>query len=195
MKKRLFYCGCLLFICFQFACSSTLQPAEDGHMMQTTEATVATPEQTTPEAFTPEPVSSTDVTPSPLYGCWSSGTGKVLRITEDQIFVSTNRFKPVTYVVENWDDGILTIHLINRPAFYYFQTYVSLGLEINRDSAPKDETYLVAHDYLTLDDVKIGRSVGVSSWVRDNCANWFPSPRKEKRPKAATNKSNPQNKQ
>lgn len=122
---------------------------------------------------TPEKINTlTTAKRTDFLGCWSMGNGDVMRITKDQVFVSTNRFKPVNYIEQSWADGKLVIRLQNRPQFYVFQEFVSF--EFDRDAIENDGFPLVSQTYLSLDDLENQKVSGEAAWVKDNCDVWFP---------------------
>lgn len=108
---------------------------------------------------------------SDFYGCWSSGSGKVLRLTKDQVFLSTNSFKPVNYADEQLEDGRLLIRLIERPDFYFFSPIVTMefeeGADVHKDFA------LHIWDYDNDDDLSNLTPTGRSAWVKFDCEQWF----------------------
>ncbi|MDM7922985.1 MAG: hypothetical protein QUS14_11850, partial [Pyrinomonadaceae bacterium] len=109
-------------------------------------------------------------------GCWSSGNGMVMRITEGEVFLSTNGFKPVSYTDESFENGTLVIRLNGRPEFYCLAEFVSL--EFDRDANPVTDFPLVTRKYQSLDDLKQKTSTGSRAWVKGDCEPWFPQPKK-----------------
>ena len=99
-----------------------------------------------------------------LPGCWSSGSGKYFKITGDEIFLSTNRFKPVKFAVEQSSDAGVVLQLIDRPQFYFFQEFVSFEFDNERDGFP-----LKIHNYLNREDLETENHSGAGGWVKDSC--------------------------
>lgn len=104
-----------------------------------------------------------------LVGCWSSGNGKVLRITDSDIWVSTNSFEPVPYLDRALEGNQLTFQLPARPQFYFFQEFLTLEI----DDQGNEGFSLTIKDYRTLQDLEGGKESGTSSWARDDCKKWF----------------------
>jgi len=101
-------------------------------------------------------------------GCWSSGDGKVVHITEKEIFSSTNVFKPVKYVIEPSADHDWVLKLLDRPQFYFFQRFISFEFESGKESFP-----LIIKDYQSIDDLRNSNISGTSWWMTFNCEEWF----------------------
>lgn len=110
-----------------------------------------------------------DVTRSDFVGCWTSGNGMIMQITDGKIFLSTNSFKPVSWVEYEIGDGRLVLQLTDRPQFFFFQEIVSL--ELRND--PEFGLSLTMKDYLSIEEYKKQAESGISGWVQDDCKKWF----------------------
>ncbi len=110
----------------------------------------------------------TDTKQDEFIGCWSSGNGQVMRITDSHILHSTNKFKPIRYRVEGFEQGRLTLRLVDRPQFYFFQEIVSLEMKNSDDSFP-----LSIKDYRDEGSINTPESTSRSGWTRDECEKWF----------------------
>jgi hypothetical protein len=109
-----------------------------------------------------------------FFGCWSSGSGNVIRISDKQIFYYVKKFRPVNYVVETSEPTVLVLRLIDRPQFYIFQEFISL--EIDKDKAPHTGRQLITiRDYLSLEDFNKQIQDGRSGWTKTDCKEWFRS--------------------
>ena len=107
-----------------------------------------------------------------VLGCWSSGSGKILRITDGDVRLSTHGFTPVPYEsVTPSQSAVRTIRLIDRPQFYFFKEY--LALSVKKDAS--GETILMIRDNASLEGLYESTAGDESSWVPDDCSKWFSS--------------------
>lgn len=99
-----------------------------------------------------------------LYGCWSTGNGMVLRIADGDVYLSTNRFKPVKFKQEISDSSTVVIRLLDRPQFYYLSEIVTM--EFDADADRRNDLSLRHKSYQSLEDLDKKDSVGSNAWVR-----------------------------
>jgi hypothetical protein len=169
-KEKIF----LLFaLCFQIACSAPDRAAIDQSEIKMTPDIVDNTKRRAEETITRKPVERQD-----FFGCWSTGNGMVLKISKDQIFLSTNHFKPVRYTEEKFENGVLVIKLLDRPQFYYLSEIVSF--EFDKDADWEQDFPLVHRSFQSLNDFEKGDSDGENAWVRSDCSLWFNDPSKPK---------------
>lgn len=109
-----------------------------------------------------------DATQDDFVGCWSSGNGLVMRIFDNQLLLSTNSFKPIRFQVERMEHGRLTIRLLNRPQFYFFQEIVSLEIKHSDDPFPLSIT-----DYNSDAKFNDPDRTNRSGWMKFDCKEWF----------------------
>jgi hypothetical protein len=125
-----------------------------------------------------EPVPSTEAVLSPTpttdayRGCWSSGSGKILRITEKEFHSSTNSYKPVKYeqLNEPTPRNTILLRLANRPRFYFFQEFV----EVIPFEDPDFGTHLRMLSFVTPEDVNANKISGRDAWIQSDCSELFP---------------------
>lgn len=127
---------------------------------------------------TPRPFNVlTTATRQDFLGCWSSGTGKDLRITPDQIQLSTNSFKPVSYKELKLENGQFVIELLNRPDFYFLSKIVVFAIDAGAD--PSSDFPLHVRDYENEDDILKLKPIGSSAWVKFDCKEWVGAEKKQ----------------
>jgi hypothetical protein len=115
---------------------------------------------------------ATVLKPQDFVGCWSSGSGNVIRITNNQIFYYVKKFKPVNYLVEKSEPNVLVLRLIERPQFYIFQEFISL--EVDNKKTPHTGIPLITiRDYASLEDLNDQHQSGISGWTKGDCKEWF----------------------
>jgi hypothetical protein len=156
----------LLALFFQIACGAPNRAAIEHSDIKSTPDIVLYTQRTDKKIHTLTTAERKD-----FVGCWSTGNGMVLKITEDQVFLSTNHFKPVKYVEEKFENGVLVIKLLDRPQFFYFNEIVSF--EIDKDADPEHDFPLVHRSFQSLNDFEIDDSVGTNAWVKSDCSPWF----------------------
>jgi len=142
-----------------------------------------TPTTTLGGAVTPWKIKTlTTAKKEDMLGCWSSGTAMILKITKDQVFLSS-KFIPTNYVEESWADGVLVIRLIDRREFYLFQEFVSLQLNtgLDEEHLKKFGPMLITYSAETLDDLKSLRLNGREGWTRSDCEQVFPQTKPRRR--------------
>lgn len=157
----------LLFaVCFQIACGAPSRAAIDRSEIKPTPDIVVDTKRTAEEIINSNTAERQD-----FIGCWSTGNGMVLKISKDQVFLSTNRFKPVKYTEEKFENGVLVIKLLNRPQFYYLNEIVSF--EFDKDADWVQDFPLVHRSFQSWNDFERGNSVGANAWVSSDCSPWF----------------------
>ncbi len=130
---------------------------------------VASPQNTSLSVGSP--IDSKEVN---IVGCWSSGTGAILRITHGSFELSYNKYKPVAYerLKETIGPGGISLQLQKRPQFYYFQEFLKV--------TPKEDTELgekqiLIEDFTSLEKAVQNDSTGFSGWVESDCSKLFPN--------------------
>lgn len=156
----------LLAVCFQMACGEPGRASADYTEFK------ATSDKGTTAKRTAENVRAlTGVELRNFVGCWSTGNGLILKITEDHVFLSTNNFTPVGYVKEKLENANLVIRLTDRPQFYYLNEVVSF--EFDKEADQGQGFPLLHRSFQSIQDFERGDSVGSNAWVRDDCNRWF----------------------
>jgi len=109
-------------------------------------------------------------------GCWSNGSGMILRITNKEFHSSTNKYQPVEYeqLKELTHRNSVLLELKDRPSSYLFQQYIEVIPIDNADLGIKQLRML---DFISLDDVNANKIAGRDAWTHSDCAELFPQKR------------------
>ena len=165
MKASLLICPFLVIALFWLACAAA------------DEEVISVPEIAAHRARTEETVPGGIAEPR-MIGCWSSGTGELLRILPNQLIYGFVRKsiddspKPVKFdILQEGNNRVSLIRLIDRPQFFIFRNYVKF--EVRGEGEIGSE--LSEQSFETFDEYLEGKISGYSGgWVHDNCKTWYP---------------------
>lgn len=170
MNKNLFVTSFLLFAnLFYFGCkspkNSTLQILNENSQIQNHDV------EAKPERVVSEKIDGKFV------GCWSNGSGELIRIDKNKMFYGYPRKnpkdspKPVNFVIEDsYTKDLVLLKLTNRPEFFRFQDYVTLHYAGVNEFEFKEMTEI---SYTSYEDFLNEKKSGFSTWVKDECNKWY----------------------
>lgn len=150
----------LVFAVFQAGCGVSAQ-------LESPPINSSKPDPVALPSVTPSVKPTAAIRPEDVIGCWSSGSGNFIRITDKQIFYHAKQFKPINYRVEKSEPSILLLRLIDRPQFYIFQEFILLKIE--KDQNARTGFPLVIEDYQSREDIDKQSLSGRSGWVKSDC--------------------------
>jgi hypothetical protein len=111
-------------------------------------------------------------------GCWSSSSGRLLRIDESRVFYGFPKSsikkspKPIYFVVEDsYDENLILLKLIDRPQFAGLDNYITLKFYKSEfaDFNVDIKYYDNYQSYLEKENGGFQYN-----WVPDDCKKWYP---------------------